>query len=276
MAQIQPAAAIAAYIQEHRERQAADKRRRLLLVGESGTGKTYSSCTTAPNVYVIDSDDGLEGIPESAGVKRIPLVTLDDAKKVDASASTLLDAALSFTLGIAKRIATQHDNKCTFIYDSISTIGDQLMKTLEDNPESKSNKFWLWAEWARKWRDLCTAIKQLPCNVVCIAHEQPEWEYNPPKPPVLVQYTWYMPGNQFSPRLATFFTDAVRALKFTNAPTVDKQKVAFPDASLSGKPPAVREKYYWQVKPERLVPWCKSRYSGAELMIPADWNELMK
>ena len=261
-----------------------DLYRRILLVGDSGAGKTYSSITTIPPeipIILADVDDGLAGVPPRDSLIRFDFSNLDSARTLVQSVlekgdniRCVFDCVRVFITRMLKSIVNDFKGNCIFMMDSVSTLGDTLMETLESDPQTITNKFYLWGEWASEWRDLSTAIKMLRCNVIVTAHEQPEYETvnNQQR---LVQYIWYLPGNAFSPRFAQFFTDALLQRREVKLVTVNSDKLAFPDATLSGKVPEVEYKYFWQLQPEKMRPWIKTRSTCRNLWIPAGWQSLL-
>ena len=267
--------AIAAQFRAYKAADAADIYRRVLVAGDSGSGKTYTACTTAPTpCFILDINGQMAGVPEREGLFRVPMANMQDARKFAPQADCLLDAAETWLRSWApKAIALAGDKTITIIIDGISDLGDDLMPILEANKAAVDNKFWKWETWANRWRDFSTLLRSLKCNVIVIAHEQPE--YDDKTPPRIVGYRWYMPGNKFSPRFTTYFTDAVQAIRIANTPSgTELKSIAFP-STVGGTKLAVQQKFFWKIQPETLRPWIKTRSKSTDLIIPAGWDSLM-
>jgi hypothetical protein len=270
--------AIAAQCKAYRDEDAADNFRRVLVVGDSGAGKTWTSCTTAPTpCFILDINGQMAGVPEREGLFRVPITNMQEARKFAPQANDLMEAVEVWIRNYApKMIQLAGDQTITVIVDSISDLGDDLMPLLEKQSAAmaKENKYWKWEIWANRWRDFSTLMRGTKCNFIVIAHEQAE--YDDGTPPKIVGYRWYMPGNKFSPRFTTYFTDAVHAVRLANTPVgTVLSTIAFP-SSAGGIKLAVQQKFFWKIQPEQLRPWIKTRSKSTDLLIPAGWDSLMK
>lgn len=156
--------------------------------------------------------------------------------------------------------AAKLTNQQTIILDSVSTIGDAVMAQLEKMaPVGKTGEkdgFWIWKMWAEWWRTMVTQLTTLSCHVVVCAHEV---EHRDAETGRLLGYKWLMKGQDFSPRMAQFFTDVFRQTKKST--------------EANGK---VKEEYMWQVKADNLFPFACSRMSIEDKLIPANFAELKK
>lgn len=131
-----------------------DLYRRILLVGDSGAGKTYSSITTIPPeipIILADVDDGLAGVPPRDSLIRFDFSNLDSARTLVQSVlekgdniRCVFDCVRAFITRILKNIVNDFKGNCIFMMDSVSTLGDTLMETLESDPQTITNKFYLW------------------------------------------------------------------------------------------------------------------------------------
>jgi hypothetical protein len=235
--------------------------KRLLLIGLSGAGKSYSTEMTAPNPVVLDVDNNLP--PETAG--RISIVPMCDREWIKASmrVANVPEGIMHFILNEAKKMTLQQ----TLVIDTLSTVCDELRRVLEPRmPKGKDGNpdgFWFWREWAKWLCDFCSALKMLKCNVVLIAHETEMRETDTGK---MLGYLWWLPGQEFSPRLPSFFTDVFRQVKITQSATGMKLV-----GEMDGKT-QVKIEYLWQVHPTQAFPAAKTTIKTNQLMVPATWD----
>lgn len=236
-------------------KEASDPRRRLLVVGIPGCGKTYSVCTTFPGVHVLDYDNQLNDPAVQA--KLVGYYPMWDVAWVKDSLK-LIGSPIDRLVGVLNVLAQRLDAQSTVVLDSMSTLGDLFKEFLEQCPEAKKDSYWLWKQWAMGWRTVCTKLKDLPCNVALLAHET---EVRDDASGRLEKYGWLLQGKEFTPRIPAFFTDVVR-MTHTVVPSKD--------GSIE------RETWMWQIKPTVDFPYAKSRCKANTLAIPAKWSELIK
>jgi len=224
---------------------------RLFLVGPPKSGKTYAA-VTFPNPTVIDFDSGLtnKDIREH-GINFLPFYSesfihdiMKQQNKVNALSLFLKEEAPKFTF------------EQTLIFDSVSTIGDSLMEDIERRcPITKSGEkdgFWIWKMWSLWWQNFCSRLLDLKCNVVVIAHEQ---EVRDSETGKLLAYKWLLKGQDFSPRMAQFFTDVFRQVK--------KSEEA------NGK---IKIEYLWQVHGDTLFPFACTRMNVDTKLVKANFS----
>lgn len=228
--------------------------RRLLLVGQMKSGKSYSSVTTAPKPFVVDFDNSLQ----NEDIKRLnppcfPAFTL-------AGASAKVNALEAFMRDDLPRFASEQ----TVIFDSLSTIADAVRTYLDAKTPLGKDKnpdgFWFWKNWAIWFCQFATRLTEVKCNIILIAHEQ---EVRDSETGRILAIKWLLQGQEFSPRLGAFFTDIFRQTRTTK-----------PDPN---KPGHVVETFEWQVKSDDKF-MCNTRMNTTQKFVPASWKsfELFK
>jgi hypothetical protein len=235
--------------------EAANPQRRLLLIGVSGSGKTYSTVTTCPNPVVDDFDNQLDHPAVVAALRGVfPMWDKAWIKNELKPTQNIID---EIVMQVIEKYVAPLPPDCTFIVDAISTLADLIRDSLTVRAP-KGDSYWFWREWSNFWRRFITALKNVRCNVVVIAHETQVRDSETGR---VLNYGWLLQGQEFSPRLPQFFTDVVRQVRET---TVDPT---------SGK---VTSKYLWQIAHSKEFDVAKTRCSAKTQYIPADWRELTK
>jgi len=239
----------------------ASTKRRLFLVGISGSGKSYSTITTAPNPVLLEYDNQLDATEVKSALKAV--WSLGNPAWLKNAGIPAGDAGL-LLLKILRQDLTKLPPDYTVILDSMTSLADIVEEELWGKvPTSKVTKekdgYAFWDMWGDFWCEVCTALAQLPCNVVVIAHEK---ETRDEETGRLLNYGWLLGGKKFTPRFPQFFTDVCRQTR----------KVEVDPASGRIK----SEEYLWQIHPTKDFPYSKSRCSTQQLNIKADWKELMK
>lgn len=136
---------------------------KLLLIGESGTGKTHFSETFPGPIYWFDMDLGLLTLRHST--KEIDYDSYVDNNSAQPMAARAADAKL-------KELAKSCPYS-TVVIDSITTLSDIAMnEVLKNNgrPDQTPQQ----QDWLQQMNWISNFIvraKNLPCNVVFIAHE---------------------------------------------------------------------------------------------------------
>lgn len=236
----------------------ADTRRRLFCIGLSGSGKSFSTITTAPNPVALEYDNQLTDPRVKSALRGVWSLNdptwLKENKIPDGDPGVVLLRLLQNEL---KQLPANY----TVVIDSLTAIADIAERVLWDaTPVSAKTKekdgYAFWELFADFFCDLCTDLSKLPCNVVLNAHEK---EVRDEETGRVLNYGWLLGGQKFTPRFPQFFTDVVRQIRETEI--VDG---------------VVRTKYMWQIHPTREFPYAKTRCNTKKLLIPADWNELMK
>lgn len=233
----------------------ARPQRRLLLIGLPGSGKTYSTITTCPNVVVLDFDNQLDH-PDVRQAVRAVFPLWDEAwmKTELKLAQPTIDARL---LAVVEQYVAKMPPDTTVVVDAISTIADAVKDSLTARAP-KGDSYWYWREWSNFWRRFITALKNVQCHVVVLAHETQARDSETGR---ILNYGWLLQGQEFSPRLPQFFTDVCRQIRDS---TVDPQ---------TGR---VTNKYQWQIGYTKEFDVAKSRCTAGTLYIPADWRVLTK
>jgi len=249
------------------QKELADPRRRVAMMGISGCGKTYATCTTFPGVIVVDYDNQIDDkrcLDKLVGY--YPMwddVFVKDTLKITGNPVQRLTCKEG--TGLLDRLAPHLTPEHTVFLDSGSTFGDKLCENLEarkkvegKTKDGEINSYWFWNEWAEGLRVVCTRLKELRCNVVVAFHEA---ETRDEETGRLEKYGIHLPGKKFTPRIPQFFTEVVR---MTHNVTANK------DGSVA------KEEWLWQIKPTPEFPGAKSRCKQQKLFIPAKWEELIK
>lgn len=231
--------------------------RRLMIVGTSGSGKTYSTATAPLPIY-LDYDNQLNDI-----VVRQKLVAIFPMFDTEFTKTKLglVGAPQERLIKLIETKFGEFTPQHTIILDSASQYGDLVKANLTEKFKSKDGdgSFQLWATWADVWRDLCKKIRDLGCNVIMTFHEN---ELRNEETNRLEKYGWMMQGKEFTPRIPQYFTDVVRQIHEVE---VDKQTGALK-----------AERWLWQIKPTPEFPIAKSRCTTKAITIPATWSELVK
>ena len=157
---------------------------KLLLVGDSGSGKTASLATLANAGYklrILDYDNGLDILPEflnDTGVNNVSYVTLKDP----------MGRAEAFRKG-ATLISNWKDedeeygpvskwtNKDVLVIDSLTLMGEAALRAALVFNNKKSTDQASQPEWGTAARDVQHIIQyitgsEVPCNVVVTTHMQ--------------------------------------------------------------------------------------------------------
>jgi hypothetical protein len=239
-----------------------DPRRRVAIIGISGSGKTYSVCTTFPSVVPLDYDNQIDDKKCLAAIAGYyPMWNSEFVERDLKINGTPVQRCIAVLRLLKPHLNTKH----TIFIDSGSTFGDFIMVNLEQREQREGktksgaiNDYWIWNQWADAWREICTEIKHLPCNVAVAFHES---EIRDETTGRLEKFGISMPGKKFTPRFPQFFTDVVRA---THVVKPNK------DGSIE------KEEWLWQIKPTLDFPMAKSRCSTSRMQISASWTQIIQ
>lgn len=237
--------------------QAANPQRRLLLIGVSGSGKTYSTVTTCPNPIIVDYDNQLDH--EDVRSKLAGVFPMWDKAWCQANLKCP-NRAEDQVMYVVDHFIAPLKSDCTAIFDTMSALGDRLYQSLEVqfNRRDKDGSFRFWDAWGMFWNRFTQRLTELSCNVVMVAHET---QFRDAETGRIISYGWMLPGQVFTPRIPTRFTDVARQVREQSEP--DQQ----------GK---IITKYRWQVGYSKEFDVAKTRCSAKTQYIPADWRELTK
>jgi hypothetical protein len=140
--------------------QAANRRAKVLLIGEAGTGKTHASLTF-PRPVVIDAEGSADWFADRFAFEAVPTKSYSDVR-------TLLE-----------QVRTKRVNCETVIIDSLTTIYNGLVNaaTIDRMKQGSDDLRPLdWGRIKRKFSSLLDELyHQLPVNVVCIGWIKPEY-----------------------------------------------------------------------------------------------------
>lgn len=232
--------------------------RRIMIVGVSGSGKTYAAAT-APNPIYFDYDNQLnDPVVRNRLSAVFPMwntAHIKDMYNVTGSPEERLK--LLIKKYVAQTLTCDH----TIIIDSASQFGDGVKDVLKEKFPDKGgdSSYRLWETWAAIWRSLCGTLRDLPCNVIVTFHEN---EIRDETTNSLEKYGWMMQGKEFTPRIPQFFTDVVRQVH-----VVKENKTS---GTLEN------EEWLWQIKPTEKFPNGKSRCTTKAITIPANWQSIIK
>lgn len=233
--------------------------RRIMIIGTSGSGKTYAASSCPKPVY----DDYDNQLNDPVVISRLHAVyPMWDTEFVQQKLGLKGSPDKVF-----KDLLTAHHSKLTLdhtvVWDSASYFSDRLKENLTERipkgKEGDKDGYWYWREWANAWRSICEKIAKLECNFVAIFHES---EIRDEATGRLEKYGWMMQGKEFTPRIPQFFTDVVRQLHVVD--------------SVPNTGAIKEEKWLWQIKPTTDFPIAKTRCTVNNLYIPASWNAIIK
>lgn len=249
------------------------KQIRLGLLGESGTGKTFSALTF-PNPVVADFDGNLVGHKG----KDIVVLPFHDhewvlaqpkgkATQVNAGPNRR-DALLTWM----KTEAIKLEAEQTLILDSWSTIQDAFDIQTEIEPAINSEgKVDTFAFWDRKLdfsRDILTACKSLKCHVVVTFHE---FKIRDPKTNQLMDKIGPMMQGKFVTKLGLYFTDFFRCHAVSKYKIDANKKLVLDE--VTGKQIVESTTWLWQTKPDSQVN-CKTRMIDCEMFVEPNFTSL--
>lgn len=232
--------------------------RRLLLCGEPGVGKTFTSITTSPNPIVMDIDKGITD-PRLVALA-VPTFDVHSAEwcQKHVKRNNRCVSAMELLKGECLKLTGEQ----TLIIDSLSALQDDLERYNWDiTPISKKTgekdgfDFWeLNKDW---WNEFFTRLSLLKCHVIVTAHltERKHKE----NPLLTVGFQPLISGGT-KEFISRFFTDVI--MQHATSSNPDTQ----------GK---VKTIYKWQVKSDSMFK-AKSRANVDSLFIEADFSNLIK
>jgi hypothetical protein len=228
--------------------------RRVLLCGEPGSGKTFSSITTSPNPQVLDID---KGITDPRLVKmNIPTYPIwDDEWREKVIKKTVKSNAV---LEVVKVYARKLTIEQTLIIDSMTAI-ETAMHDVEWNncpTGSSGNKDGMafWDNVKEWWTKFFTELSSLNCHIILIAHLADKRDAN--NPALITGLRPLMDGSM-KDKFGRHFTDIIRQC------AVEKKEGD-----------KIITEYKWQVKSSSMfTAKCRANIDG--LYIPADFNKLV-
>lgn len=238
--------------------ESARPQRRLLLIGVSGSGKTFSCCTTCPNPVPVDYENQLDHTEVRS--KLAGVFPMWDKKWIEENIKGVPNRAEDHLNWVIDNHLAKLSNDYTAIFDTMSSISDRIYESFEVqfNRRDKDGSFRFWDAWGTFWNRFTRKLETLTCNVVMIAHET---QFRDAETGRIISYGWMLPGQVFTPRIPTRFTDVVRQVREQSEP--DQQ----------GR---ITTKYKWQIGYTKEFDVAKSRCSAGTLYIPADWRVLTK
>jgi len=246
---------------------------RLGLLGESGTGKTFSALTF-PNPVVADFDGGLVA-HQGRDIIAIPFHEHDWVKDAPRGKIThpnggpnRRDAFLEWL----KTEAVKLEKDQTLVLDSWTTLQDAFDAQTDLEPAvNNDGKIDSYVFWERKIdfsKQVMTSLKGLKCHVVVTFHES---KVRDPKTGQLMDKIAPLMQGKFVASLMLHFTDFFRChakdkikLDANKKPVLDE---------LTGKQVVEDTIFLWQCKSDSSVN-CKTRMHDAPMFLEPHFNSL--
>jgi len=244
--------AIAAARAAQNRTEAAKPQRRVLIIGRSGTGKTYNVCTTFPKVIVLDYDNQLND--DAVRSKVAGIYPMWDKAWVSDKLKAPGTALLAHKALLTSKDIAALDHTYTVFVDSFNQFGDEISEKLKDQTP-KGDQYWYWREWAKALREVHNLYKQLRCNVVVSMIEE---EVRDAETGRVEAVRMNMQGREFTPRMPSFYTDVFRQVKKVTPKPPD-------DATIE---------YLWQIHPNNDFSMAKSRIKTTKMFVPSTWASL--
>lgn len=231
--------------------------RRLLLCGDTGSGKTFQSIMTAPNPLYVGIEQGITD-PRLVE-KNVPIVPLYDKEYCEKviKKSVISNAVLQFF----KDNLTKFDKDQTPIVDSMTALQDEMQSynwlqvNLAKKPGADVDGFDYWDKNLDFWIEFMGVIEKLPCNFIMTAHLE---EVRNKDGGAFMYYSPMLQG-KYKGRISQKFTDVVRIV-------TSNKKVG----------DIITTEYKWQVKPSDDFKIAKTRGNCNTMYIPASFMELFK
>jgi hypothetical protein len=238
--------------------------KRILLMGYPGTGKTWAALTF-PNPVVVNFDRGLAAHIGKEGIIDIPFY---DSKFVDTQAKrTFATAPCNKRDGFMNWVraeAPKFEKDQTLIIDSWTSLqnGFDTQQKLEPafSKNGQEDKFSFWRAKIDFSREVCEALKALPCDVIVVAHEiierDDDGRATGKARPLM--------SGQFADEFPSHFSDVFRQLAINTYkdPTNTKSEI-------------LGTRYCWQTQADGSAN-CKTMLAGAPKLIDANFTEYMK
>jgi len=264
--------------------------RRLLLQGEGGTGKTIASATF-PNPIYLELENTLDQHKDT--LKAIHGINVEDIKRVPFWREEFVVGYLQKEMNktgtsakvagvLNRRDAILHwiqiyaiklPPEVTLIIDSWTRIQEAFDHWTEANPVmTKGNEVDKFDFWRRKQaysEKICSVIEKLPCNLVVICHEMPEWADGAPTGKILP-----LQQGGFQGKLKTYFPDVYRSVFI---PKLGPDKKPIIDKETDKK----TGDYMWQTASggfgaDNRVFDAKCSIVGLKALVPANYMSLVK
>lgn len=240
------------------------------LIGESGSGKTYSALTF-PNPVVADIDNGLSA---QAGKRDALSIPFHD----DVFCRNVLKAAYNQKAGVVNKRdafkvwirdeADKLEPEQTLVVDSWTMLQDHFDRQTALEPaytaKGEINPFEFWARKIDYSRDIMIMLQGLRCNVVVTFHELKQRDEATGE--LLDKIAPLMQG-KFVARIPSFFDEFYRCLVI---PLKNRKGEII---QINGKPLTQDRNFFWQIKQTGEFN-AKSRMSRPETFIPAHYKEI--
>lgn len=224
---------------------------RLLIVGPPGSGKTFNTINSFPNVVYADFDNGLtdERLKEYSPTI-LPFYDIDWCKS-KLGTDNQCNAFKRWINTEARKLGVEQ----TLVIDSLTGLQDVFHKYTEPliptNKEGVKDGYYIWGEKGSLFRDLHILLKTLKCNIVSIMHTKEERDKND----VLIGKVTPNFSGGFKAGLCSHYTDVFVSTCTTPTPTTPS-------------------KYLWQVWKSDKYDFIKARGNYTQATIEAGYQNL--
>jgi hypothetical protein len=231
--------------------------RRVLLCGDFGIGKTFTSIITSPNPIVMDID---KGITDPRLVKLgVPTIDIWDDNFCNAALKSTIkcNAVKAFIKGDGMKLAKDQ----TLIIDSLTSWETEVQNyywhdtICKKESSGEKNVFWFYDQLKDYWLENFTLLTKLQCHVIICAHLADRRHKENPN--ITVGYRPLIEGST-KDTIGRFFTDVIRQHAI-------EKKVG----------EKITTEYKWQIKSDNMF-IAKSRIQSDSMFIPADFNSMIK
>lgn len=236
--------------------------RRILLCGEVGDGKTFTSMTTSPNPILVDFDNGVTD-PRLVSLG-IPHIRIYDSKycKEVLKKDVRCNALKEFLKTDGPKFARNQ----TLIIDSLSSLQDDVLEynwsvakkiKVEGSQEMQEDTRDWWYKNKEWWVEIFTYMMRLNCHVILTAHLAEKIQKIKNSESELMVGFGPMVSGSVRHEIGRFFTDVIK--QHTISKKVGDKIIT---------------EYLWQVKPDPMFK-TKCRAQTDSINIPASFNGLL-
>jgi hypothetical protein len=154
------------------------QRVKVLIYGETGSGKTSLAATLGKDTLVISGESGL------LSIKDAELEFVDISRDDKGEVITEVNGRLT----VLRDVFTQlHDNeelkkkyKNVFV-DGITEIGELMVESISAQFPDRKDSFPMWGEYSKRMRSVIKNFRDLPYNVFMTAVAEPDVDESKPR-----------------------------------------------------------------------------------------------